>query len=331
MGRPARVRGARTYHQKGRTLYASSFARSHHHFHLCYPSLLHAQTFNLEVPKHGGQESGLGDVHGWICFGTNLTYTLNNSAHIALAYGLPRNDTLGPCGDADNGFIAQQNWNFLPPGQYTIRVFNNGVQFTQATFTVVSLGTEFLSGAAASCNTNLAGQNIILSWVEAKQNFVISHVGAVTYPSVAGTYQTSPDFLVEDCNFLTVPPDLPLQVGGTLNVAQNGGNLTVQSGTQTLTGDLEPDGDVAVVGQPSVSVVGSCTYALTAAYAGNFLDGDIILLIAATKVSGSCIGVSLPCGVLYLGSVVNVLAQTDGTDPGVGALIEQIHQAVQQQ
>lgn len=141
---------------------------------LALPSFLWAQTFNLEAPINGGKESGLGDVHGWKCTGTNLTYTINNSAHIALAYGILRNDTIGQCGDANNGFISQQNWNFLPPGQYTLRVFDNGVQFAQATFSVANLGTEFLSGASGTYQLNFAGQTVTIQWQENKQNFTIT-------------------------------------------------------------------------------------------------------------------------------------------------------------
>lgn len=140
---------------------------------LVLPAPLFGQ-FTLEAPQNGGKESGLGDVHGWKCSGSNFTYTINNSAHIALAYGILRNDTIGQCGDANNGFISQQNWNFLPPGQYTLRVFDNGVQFAQATFSVANLGTEFLTGASGTYQLNFAGQTVTIQWQENKQNFTIT-------------------------------------------------------------------------------------------------------------------------------------------------------------
>lgn len=151
-------------------------------FSLCslsLPSLLWAQSANLERPVNGGIESGLGDVHGWKCTGTNLTYTIDNSAHIQLAYGLPRNDTVGSCGDANNGFIMQQNWNFLTPGQHTIRVFDDGAQFAEATFTVTTFGTEFLDGASGSCvlpNFPQFGTNAVVQWQESSQNFSVAQV-----------------------------------------------------------------------------------------------------------------------------------------------------------
>jgi len=38
----------------------------------------------------------------------------------------------------------------------------------------MTLGTQFLTGHGAVCNTALAGQSVTLSWVESKQNFVIT-------------------------------------------------------------------------------------------------------------------------------------------------------------
>jgi hypothetical protein len=131
----------------------------------------------LENPANGSFQSGLGDVHGWKCVKVgNLTYTIDNSAPLPLAYGLPRNDTVGPCGDSNNGFIVQQNWNLIGDGQHTIRVFDNGVQFAQAAFRVATLQTEFLEGASGRYRLNdfpEAGLSVVVRWDESLQNFVI--------------------------------------------------------------------------------------------------------------------------------------------------------------
>lgn len=142
---------------------------------LCSPPLLWAQS-NLERPVNGGSESGLGDVHGWKCTGINLTYTIDTSAHFPLAYGIARNDTIGQCGDSNNGFVVQQNWNLIGTGTHTIRVFDNGVQFAQATFVVITLGAEFLEGANGQYvlpNFPFSGVDVTIRWQESSQNFVI--------------------------------------------------------------------------------------------------------------------------------------------------------------
>ncbi len=70
-----------------------------------------------------------------------------------------------------------------------------------------------------------------------------------------------------------------------------------------FTGDLEMNGDFALVGAAAVSTAESCTFALIAGFAGNFLDGSLVFLILADRVSGFCAGLSLPCFVGYSGSV----------------------------
>jgi hypothetical protein len=157
-------------------------------------------------------------VRGWKCTAGTLTFNVDNGPAAPLSYGSSRLDTQGVCGGGNNGFIAQENWNLVGTGQHTIRVFDNGVLFSQATFTVTTLGVQFLTGQSATCNTSLAGQDVTLAWQEDQQNFAIAGTsgGGTIYPAVAGTWATSFDFVSEDCNFLSVPPDLPTHVGGTI-------------------------------------------------------------------------------------------------------------------
>jgi hypothetical protein len=196
---------------------------------LLLPASLFGQ-FNLEAPQNGGKESGLGDVHGWKCTGSNFTYTINNSAHIPLAYGISRNDTIGQCGDSNNGFISQQNWNFLPPGQYTLRVFDNGVQFAQATFSVANLGTEFLSGASGTYQLNFAGQIVTIEWQENKQNFVITGASGGGGGGGGG---------LDDLSSLIGNWLFTYTIISTFTNAYNLQTLTTVSGTPTLIGEDE--------------------------------------------------------------------------------------------
>lgn len=129
---------------------------------------------SLESPAAGSFVSGLGDIHGWKCTAGNLTFTIDNGPPGLLIYGASRADTQGVCGKINNGFITQFNWNLAGNGPHTIRVYDNGVLFAQAGFSVTTLGTEYLTGQSATCNTSIAGQNVTLSWQQNQQNFVIT-------------------------------------------------------------------------------------------------------------------------------------------------------------
>jgi Matrixin len=136
-----------------------------------YPSLI-PLTGVLDNPPQGGFVSGISIISGWKCTAGILTFTIDNGLPGTLSYGSSREDT--PCDNINNGFVALWNWNLISAGQHTIRVFDNGVQFTQATFIVTTLGQEFLTGASgAYLLPNFAGRNIIVQWQESLQNFVI--------------------------------------------------------------------------------------------------------------------------------------------------------------
>ncbi len=145
-------------------------------FVLLSPSLLYAQS-SLDTPLPGDFLSGIGYARGWKCTAGALTFTVDNGPAAPLSYGSSRADTQGICGHSNTGFIAQENWNLVGTGQHTIRVFDNGVQFAEATFTVTTLGGQFLVGLAGATSLNFAGQNVTLTWQEDQQNFVITSAG----------------------------------------------------------------------------------------------------------------------------------------------------------
>jgi hypothetical protein len=140
------------------------------------PSLL-AQGF-LENPADMGRESGLGLVSGWHCDADLLEVQFDSYPPDPAPYGSTREDTVGPCGDADNGFALLWNWNILGDGQHTVRVFADGVEFDSATFQVNTLGAEFITGI--DLQTELisleTGKEVQITWQDSKQNFVITQV-----------------------------------------------------------------------------------------------------------------------------------------------------------
>lgn len=269
----------------------------------------------LESPT--GFVSGLGDIHGWKCEKVgNLTFIIDDFPPGPLIYGVERGDT--PCADKNNGFVTLFNWNLVGPGEHTIRVFDNGVQFAQSTFTVTTLGTDYLTGVVGSCGTRIAGQDVTVTWQENLQNFVITATtgddtpppdddDTPVYPNVEGTWDVSLNYIGDNCNFIEVPDDLPNSISGTANVSQDGGNLSVFAQgileeDILLTGQLETDGDFEVSSPPSSNTTGSCTYNLVASFDGNFLAGNGNLTVTVTYKSGNCEGFSLPCSVLYDGT-----------------------------
>lgn len=133
---------------------------------------------NLENPQPNGFESGIGLLSGWHCNAGSIAIVIDNGAPIFMAYGTTRPDTVSVCGDENNGFGLLYNFNRLGDGVHTVRALADGVEFANTSFTVTTLGQEFIRGLSADVEFNLATltKGIKVSWAESKQNFVISQV-----------------------------------------------------------------------------------------------------------------------------------------------------------
>lgn len=292
--------------------------------------------FSVENPLKNSKQSGVGLVSGWKCTGTNLTAVIDGVFTLALTYGSQRNDTQGACGDTNNGFGLLVNWNLLPNGTHTIRFYDGGAEFASAAFTVQTLGQPFYPGLSKSVevpNFPSSGQTTRLEWQESSQNFVIAGLSTTGggYPNVAGQWRTSLDFVTETCNFISMPGDLPSHLSNTLTVFQSDVDLTVQSGTITLTGDLEPNGDFTIISPPEVAGE-TCIFALGAGFAGNFLEGNLVFALVYDRVGGSCTGVSLPCTVAWAGTITRIsgnaaLQKEEEMSLSIQALREKARQA----
>ena len=145
------------------------------------PSLAHAQlTGVLEIPGNGATVSGIGVISGWKCEAEgDLTIVFNDDGkHIPLLYGTERTDVRvnGQCLDNvhDNvGFVAIWNWGNLGDGEHTAVAYDNGVKFAESTFTVTTLGTEFLTGASIQVSVPdfpHAGETTTFKWNQATQH-----------------------------------------------------------------------------------------------------------------------------------------------------------------
>jgi len=156
------------------------------------PQALGAQAA-LESPRSA--QSGIGFLSGWKCQAGSITASFDGGEPVPVAYGMPRGDTQSVCGDINNGFILEMNWNLLGNGTHTVQVFDGGTLFASSTFTVTTLGAEFLQGAAGSCTVGdfpAAGQSSTLAWEQSLQNFVITDVESRGGGGFSETFRNPP-------------------------------------------------------------------------------------------------------------------------------------------
>ncbi len=130
----------------------------------------------LENPSPNSFQSGIGLFSGWVCDAGRVEIEMNG-AKLEAAYGTIRGDTTSVCGDSNNGFALLYNWNLLGDGTHTVRALADGREFGRATFTVTTLGSEFLTGVSAGYwlpDFPQAGERVGVEWQQASQNFVIA-------------------------------------------------------------------------------------------------------------------------------------------------------------
>ena len=140
----------------------------------------------LGNPAQGSNQSGLSAISGWVCDAEEIIIELNGEP-LKAGYGTTRPDTIGDCGDTDNGFSLLWNWNRLKDGIHTVEAFADGRKFASTQVRVTTLGKEFLrnvNGKAAFYIPPSVGsvfsdstKSLELKWVEALQNFVITGFG----------------------------------------------------------------------------------------------------------------------------------------------------------
>ncbi len=132
---------------------------------------------NLENPQPYSGQSGIAVISGWVCEADYVDIEIDGAVRVRAGYGTSRPDTVGVCGDDNNGFGLLYNTNRLGDGVHTIRALVNGVQeIGVASFSVTTLGEEYLRGASGSYSISdfpFPGQDVILQWQESQQNFAI--------------------------------------------------------------------------------------------------------------------------------------------------------------
>ena len=131
----------------------------------------------LENPGPASFQSGIGLLSGWVCAAAVVELEINGGPRLTAAYGTDRADTAPVCGDRDNGFGLLFNWNLLGAGEHTVRALADGEEFGRATFTVTTLGVEFLQGTQGEtvvADFPSPGEAVRLVWQQTNQNFVLA-------------------------------------------------------------------------------------------------------------------------------------------------------------
>ena len=132
----------------------------------------------IETPRNGTTISGKAIFSGWYCDATDITISIDGAEQIPVAYGAPRGDTVGDCGDSNNGWGLLYNFGVLDDGEHTVVAYADGEQYATSTFNVTKLSTgEFLPGASATATVTdfpSPGNTITLTWEQTLQNFVIT-------------------------------------------------------------------------------------------------------------------------------------------------------------
>ena len=135
---------------------------------------------SLESPAPGATVSGLGFFSGWKCDAAHITVQIDNRPPVAVAMGMPREDTQATCqGEVNNGFIVQTNWNWLEAGTHTAVAYDNGREFARSTFTVGTTGEEFLEDLSVSVdvpNFPAPGETGRFVWNESTQHLELAEV-----------------------------------------------------------------------------------------------------------------------------------------------------------
>ncbi len=165
---------------------------------------------HLESPSPGSCESGIGLIRGWVCNATTVEVEIDGGERRLTGYGTQRGDTLEVCGDTDNGFGYTFNWNLLGDGPHTLRAFADGVEFANASFSVTTLGEEFLRGAPGCQGRDPSSHRLSdfpetgtvanVCWSEAHQNFMLTGTDIAQLDPPSDGNPSAPGLVFEEYN-----------------------------------------------------------------------------------------------------------------------------------
>ena len=146
---------------------------------LLQPGWLQAAVLDNPNSQTGEIQSGVYPIFGWKCDAGTLTIRFNGTTEVEAAYGTARGDTVGQCGDTNNGFSLLWNWNLLGVGTHVVEALDDGVVFDSVTVSVVTLGQEFPTGLSGTGLVTLSnGQQVTVEWSEPRQGFILTGVSS---------------------------------------------------------------------------------------------------------------------------------------------------------
>ena len=295
----------------------------------------------LDSPAVGAIRSGADSIFGWKCTAGTITIRFDGGNPIPALYGGTRVDTAGMCGDNNNGYVLLWNWSLLTPGAHLIEVFDDGVSFASATFSVVSTGVEFLSSIASCTIPNFPEEGDVstVTWADASQNFQLSEAllaGPKGAPVIAGRWLVTEDFIGEDCNWNDGPA---VRLGeDTIVLSQFGsaisGVILDEEGqpAQDLSGYVTPAEDFQIVSDPSMGTLDdNCLLRRTLVFNGNLhsQDGEVSAMLEF-DLSGSC-GTRNDCTWSFVGTIAALENQTQQAAKSTSDRIPAYLQTVLQQ
>ena len=129
----------------------------------------------LENPGHRSFRSGIGVISGWVCDAETVEVQIRGDRW-PMAYGTPRPDTEGVCGDINNGFVSLVNFTNWWAGTHTARLVVDGKPHGDPIeFKVTDFGTTFLRGASGQYEIEFPnpGDTTVLIWDQNSQNFQV--------------------------------------------------------------------------------------------------------------------------------------------------------------
>jgi len=141
------------------------------------PGWLKAAVLDNPNAQTGVIQSGIYPIFGWKCEAGTITIRFDGATEIEAAYGTARGDTVGQCGDTNNGFSLLWNWNLLGDGVHIVEALDDGVVFASVKVTVVTLDREFPKEVSGTGLVTLStGQRVTVEWSEPRQGFIVTAV-----------------------------------------------------------------------------------------------------------------------------------------------------------
>ena len=212
-----------------------------------------AVSANLENPAPQSYQSGITVISGWICNANRVDIEIDGNLTMQASYGTLRLDTQSFCNDTNNGFGLLYNMNRLSNGVHSLRAIADGVEIGRASFTVTTLGQEFLEEIPGPYqgywlgSFPTPGQRVLITWQKSLQNFTVAKVEQdQTEPlsAVASVRQLDP-------NQHTKASAILQSISGNL---ENPAPQSYQSGITVISGwicnanrvDIEIDGNLTM-------------------------------------------------------------------------------------